>query len=121
MTAILPVALAAAFVLLAPPAGAAAPEPTETEIRTLAEQDVARANLPIVDYHQRLGKGSVPDDMLVRLNAVRKKNCQPAGEPGAWQCEVEMDMTVPNGGFRTRSMVLRLVQTAGGWQASRPR
>ena len=121
MTASLPAALAAAFFLLAPPAVAAAAEPTETEIRLLAEQDVARANLPIVDYHQRLGKGRVPDDMLVRLHAVRKKTCQPASEPDAWQCEVEMDMTVPNGGFRTRTVQLRLVRTAAGWQASRPR
>jgi len=105
----------------APAAHAAAAEPSEADILALAERDVARANLPIVEYHQRLGKGDVPADMLVRLNAVRKKACQPAGEADAWQCEVEMDMTVPNGGFRSRTVMLRLGRTADGWQASRSR
>lgn len=100
-------------------ARAAAPEPTQAEIQTLAEQDVARANVPIVEYHKRLGKSAVPEDMLIRLDAVRKKACMPAGGDDAWQCEVEMDMTVPQGGFRSSTVMLRLVRSATGWEASR--
>lgn len=100
-------------------ARAAAPEPTQSEIQALTEQDVARANVPIVEYHKRLGKSVVPEDMLVRLDAVRKKACTPAGGEDAWQCEVEMDMTVPQGGFRSSTVMLRLVRSATGWEASR--
>ena len=113
-----------ALVLLlaaAPAARAAAPEPTQADIQALAEQDVARANVPIVDDHKRLGKSAVPEDMLIRLDAVRKKACTPAGGDDAWQCEVEMDMTVPNGGFRSRTVMLRLIRSAAGWEASRAR
>jgi hypothetical protein len=118
MTALPPVAL---VLLLAATlaARAAAPEPTQAEIQALAEQDVARANVPIVEYHKRLGKSVVPEDMLVRLDAVRKKACMPAGGEDAWQCEVEMDMTVPQGGFRSSKVMLRLVRSATGWEASR--
>jgi hypothetical protein len=118
MTALPPVAL---VLLLAATlaARAAAPEPTQAEIQALAEQDVVRANVPIVEYHKRLGKSTVPEDMLVRLDAVRKKACTPASGDDAWQCEVEMDMTVPNGGFRSRTVMLRLVRSAAGWEASR--
>ena len=118
MTALSPIA----FVILlacAPAAWAATPEPTQSDIQALAEQDVARANVPIVEYHKRLGKSVVPDDMLVRLDAVRKKACMPAGGDDVWQCEVEMDMTVPNGGFRSSTVMLRLVRSAAGWEASR--
>jgi len=111
-----------AFVILlasAPAARADTPEPTQSELQALAEQDVARANVPIVEYHKRLGKSAVPDDMLVRLDAVRKKACTPAGGNDAWQCEVEMDLTVPQGGFRSSTVMLRLVRGAAGWEASR--
>jgi hypothetical protein len=117
MTALPPLVF---FILLAAATTArAAPEPTQAEIQALAEQDIARANVPIVEYHKRLGKSAVPEDMLVRLDAVRKKACTPASGDDAWQCEVEMDMTVPNGGFRSRTMMLRLVRSAAGWEASR--
>jgi hypothetical protein len=118
MTVLPPVALVL-LLTAALPAQSAAPEPTQAEIQALAEQDVARANVPIVEYHKRLGKSAVPEDMLVRLDAVRKKACMPASEDDAWQCEVEMDMTVPNGGFRSSTVMLRLVRSATGWEASR--
>ena len=113
--------LIALVILLAsaPAAWADTPEPTESDIQALAEQDVARANVPIVEYHKRLGKSAVPEDMLVRLNAVRKKACTPADGEDAWQCEVEMDLTVPQGGFRSSTVMLRLVRNATGWEASR--
>jgi hypothetical protein len=120
MTAFPPVALVL-LLAAALAAHAAAPEPTQAEIQALAEQDVARANVPIIEYHKRLGKSAVPEDMLVRLNAVRKKACTPAGGDDAWQCEVEMEMTVPNGGFRSSTVMLRLVRSAAGWEASRAR
>jgi hypothetical protein len=100
------------------PACAAAPEPTEAEITALAQQDIARANAPVIEYQQRLGKGEVPQDMLVQLKALRKKACHQETEE-AWRCDVEMDMHVPNGGFRSRELTLRLVHDAKGWQASR--
>jgi hypothetical protein len=111
-----------AFVILlasAPAAWAATPEPTQSDIQALAEQDVARANVPIVEYHKRLNRSAVPDEMLVRLDAVRKKACTPAGAKDAWQCEVEMDMTVPNGRLRSSTVMLRIVRGASGWEASR--
>ena len=111
----------AALLNLAPPVHAQADEPSESDILALAERDVARANTPILEYHQRLGKGSVPPDMLVTLHAARKKGCQPADEPQAWQCEVQMDMTVPNGGFRSSTVLLRIARSGDGWTASRLR
>lgn len=102
-------------------AHAQAGEPSQSDILALAERDVARANLPIVEYHQRLGKGDVPPDMLVTLHAARKKACQPATEPQAWQCEVQMEMTVPNGGFRSSTVLLRIARSGEGWAASRLR
>ena len=118
MTALPPVVLV--FLLSAALAArAAAPEPTQSEIQALAEQDVARANVPIVEYHKRLGKSVVPEDMLIRLDAVRKRACTPAGGEDAWLCEVEMDMTVPQGGFRSSTVTLRLVRSAAGWEARR--
>ena len=107
--------------LLATAAHAQVGEPSESEILALAERDVARANTPIIEYHQRLGKGDVPPDMLVTLHAARKKACQPAPEPQAWQCEVQMEMTVPNGGFRSSTVLLRIARNGEGWVASRLR
>lgn len=107
--------------LALPPAHAGMDEPSESDIRALAERDVARANIPIVEYHQRLGKGDVPQDMLVKLHAARKKACHPGAEPGAWHCEVQMEMTVPNGGLRSSTVLLRLARGENGWTASRLR
>lgn len=107
--------------LALPPAHAGMDEPSESDIRVLAERDVARANVPIVEYHQRLGKGEVPQDMLVKLHAARKKACQASPEPGAWHCEVQMEMTVPNGGLRSSTVLLRLARGQDGWTASRLR
>lgn len=106
---------------LAPPCQAQTGEPSESDILALAERDVARANQPVVEYHQRLGKGDVPADMLVTLHAVRKKGCRPAAEPEAWQCEVQMEMSVPNGGFRSSTVLLRIAKNGDGWAASRLR
>lgn len=110
-----------ASLMLAPLAHAQADEPGESDILALAERDVARANMPIVEYHHRLGKGDAPPDMLVKLHAARKKGCQPAAEPQAWRCEVQMDMTVPNGGFRSSTVLLRIARNGDGWTASRLR
>lgn len=107
--------------LLATAAHAQVSEPSESEILALAERDVARANTPIIEYHQRLGKGDVPPDMLVTLHAARKKACQPVAEPQAWQCEVQMELTVPNGGFRSSTVLLRIARNGDGWVASRLR
>jgi hypothetical protein len=65
--------------------------------------------------------GDVPPDMLVKLHAARKKACQPAAGPQAWQCEVQMEMTVPNGGFRSSTVLLRIARNGDGWAASRLR
>lgn len=110
-----------ASLIPAPPAQAQSGEPTESDILALAERDVARANMPIVEYHQRLGKGDVPPDMLVKLHAARKKGCQPATEAQAWECTVQMEMTVPNGGFRSSTVLLRIARKGDGWAASRLR
>jgi hypothetical protein len=107
--------------VLATPAHAQVGEPSESDIQALAERDVARANTPVIQYHQRLGKGDVPPDMLVTLHAARKKGCQPDTEPQAWQCEVQMEMTVPNGGFRSSTVLLRIARNGEGWVASRLR
>jgi hypothetical protein len=115
------VALIVASHALVPPARAQAGEPGEADIQALAERDVARANMPIVEYHRRLDKGDVPPDMLVTLHAARKKACQPAAEPQAWQCEVQMEMTVPNGGFRSSTVLLRIARDGDSWVASRLR
>jgi hypothetical protein len=106
---------------LTPLARAQTGEPSESDILALAERDVARANTPVIEYHQRLGKGDVPPDMLVTLHAARKKGCQPAPEPQAWQCEVQMEMSVPNGGFRSSTVLLRIARNGDGWAASRVR
>lgn len=115
------VATVVASQVLAAPGHQQAGEPSESEILALAERDVARANTPIIEYHQRLGKGDVPPDMLVTLHAARKKACQPVAEPQAWQCEVQMEMTVPNGGFRSSTVLLRIARNGDGWVASRLR
>jgi hypothetical protein len=77
--------------------------------------------MPIVEYHRRLDKGDVPPDMLVKLHAARKKACQPAAEAQVWHCEVQMEMTVPNGGFRSSAVLLRIARDGDGWVASRLR
>lgn len=113
----------AALLLLLPAAVpalvlAAVPEPTEAEIRALTEKDIAKANQPIIEYHHQLGKGEVPPDMLVRLNGVRKLDCTPA-DGDAYDCNVEIDMMVPNGGRRVRSYPLHFTRTGDGWKAGR--
>lgn len=94
-------------------------EPTDQEIMSLTEKDVARANEPIIDYHKRLDKGSVPDDMLIKLNSVKKIDCKPVDGASAHDCNVEMDMTVPQGGRRTRTILIRFTKTEDGWKGSR--
>lgn len=99
---------------------AAAPEPTQEDIAVLAQRDVVQANAPVIEYMQRLGRNEVPQDMLVQLRDVRKRSCRAAAQE-AWDCDVEMDMHLPNGGARTRTLTLHLLHTAEGWQASRLR
>lgn len=98
---------------------AAAPEPSEEEIRALTEKDVARANEPIIDYHRRLDKGPVPDDMLIKVNSVKKLDCKPVQDAVAFDCNIEMDMVVPQGGQRTKVMTIRFTKTEEGWKGSR--
>lgn len=100
--------------------GFAASEPTEEEIRKLTEQDVARANEPVYQYHQQQGnKGKVPEDMLVKVNSVRKVGCKPAADANAYDCDVEMDLTVPNGGRRSRIVSVQFKRTDAGWAGNR--
>jgi hypothetical protein len=74
-------ALVVASPALLPTAHAQADEPSESDILALAERDVARANTPVIEYHQRLGKGDVPPDMLVKLPSARKNACNTNPNP----------------------------------------
>jgi hypothetical protein len=98
---------------------AAASEPSEKEIRALTEKDVARANEPIIEYHRRLGKGPIPDDMLIKVNSVKKIDCSPVQDVVAFDCNIEMDMVVPQGGRRTKTMTIRFTKADDGWKGSR--
>lgn len=114
------IAIVAALAVAPLAAVAAIPEPTEAEIRTLTERDIVRANEPVIDYHRRLDKGNIPDDMLIRLNGLKKLDCTPVDQQNAHDCKIEMDLTVPQGGRRTRTMMIRFTKTEEGWKGGRP-
>lgn len=98
---------------------AAAPEPTEAEILALTEKDVSSANQPVIEYQKKIGKAEVPPDMLIKVNSVRKIGCKPTEQADSYLCDVEMDLTVPNGGRRTRVVPVRFAKTDDGWKGSR--
>lgn len=104
---------------IAPVAFSASPEPTEEEIRALTEQDIGRANQPIIEYHRSLDKGEVPSDMLVRLNGLRKLDCKPVADVDAHDCNIEMDVSVPQGGRRMKNVQVRFTRTDGVWKGGR--
>lgn len=98
---------------------AGVPEPTEAEILALTERDVSNANQPVIEYQKKTGMAEVPPDMLIKVNSVRKIGCKPADQADTYLCDVEMDLTVPNGGRRTRIVPVRFAKTENGWKGSR--
>jgi hypothetical protein len=54
-------------------------------------------------------------------NVMDRDWYQAAAEPQAWQCEVQMEMSVPNGGFRSSKVLLRIARSGEGRVASRLR
>ena len=87
-------------------------EPTEAEIRQVYEDEIARTNEQMVN----LG-GEQAASMIGKseLHAISKLGCKEAENNSGYNCDVQVDMSVPFLGRSTQTRTQRFVRGDDGW------
>ncbi|WP_226092718.1 hypothetical protein [Dickeya oryzae] len=92
-------------------AGCGGAEPTEQEIRQAVDESVTQTNQEI---KQRVGS-LFNDEMLIKINSLKRLSCINI-ENNTYQCNVELDITPPQGGNKKETVVLVFIRENGKWQ-----
>ena len=87
-------------------------EPTEADIRQVYEDQIAKSNEQMV----RMG-GEQAANLLGKseLHDITKLGCKEAEHNSGYNCDVEVDMSVPFLGRSTQTHTRRFVRTDDGW------
>jgi len=87
-------------------------EPTEADIRRIYEAQIAKSNEQMV----RMG-GEEAANLLGKseLHAITRLGCKEAREKSGYNCDVEVDMSVPFLGRSTQTHTRRFVKADDGW------
>ncbi|QYM98369.1 hypothetical protein FGI04_04165 [Dickeya ananatis] len=86
-------------------------EPTEQEIRQAVDESVMQTNQEI---KQRVGS-LFNDEMLIKINSLKKLDCIKV-EINTYQCNIELDVTPPQGRNKKETVVLFFIQKHDGWK-----
>ncbi|WP_226101131.1 hypothetical protein [Dickeya oryzae] len=92
-------------------AGCGGAEPTEQEIRQAVDESVTQTNQEI---KQRVGS-LFNDEMLIKINSLKRLSCINI-ENNTYQCNVELDITPPQGGNKKETVVLVFIRENGRCQ-----
>ncbi len=92
-------------------AGCGGAEPTEQEIRQAVDESVAQTNQEI---KQRVGS-LFNDEMLIKINSLKILSCIRIKNK-TYQCNVELDITPPQGGNKKETVMLVFIQEDGIWK-----
>ena len=87
-------------------------EPTEVDIRQVYEAEIAKSNEQMV----RMG-GEQAANLLGKseLHALTRLGCKEAEHNSGYNCDVEVDMSVPFLGRSTQTHTRRFVKADDGW------
>jgi hypothetical protein len=94
-------------------AACASGEPTEEELERAVHGQYDAFNLET----QRLMGRLAPESQFT-VHSMRKIGCTQKAEPGAYRCEVEIDMTMPGAGRITSKTAIELVDEGDAWQVT---
>ncbi|WP_228669695.1 hypothetical protein [Dickeya parazeae] len=92
-------------------AGCGGGEPTEQEIRQAIDESVMQTNQEI---KQRVGS-LFNDEMLIKINSLKRLGCINV-KINTYQCNVELDVTPPQGGNKKETVVLVFIRKHDGWK-----
>ncbi|WP_238554629.1 MULTISPECIES: hypothetical protein [Dickeya] len=92
-------------------AGCDGGEPTEQEIRQSIDESVMQTNQEI---KQRVGS-LFNDEMLIKINSLKRLGCINV-KINTYQCNVELDVTPPQGRNKKETVVLFFIRKHGGWK-----
>ena len=87
-------------------------EPSEADIRAVYEAEIARSNEQMIN----LG-GEQAANLLGKseLHSITKLACKEADQTSGYNCDVEVDMSVPLLGRSTQMRTRRFVKSDNGW------
>ncbi|MDH5471200.1 MAG: hypothetical protein OEX75_11450 [Gammaproteobacteria bacterium] len=87
-------------------------EPTEADIRAIYEAEIAKTNEQMV----KLG-GEQAARLLGKseLHSITKLACKEADQTSGYNCDVQVDMSVPFLGRSTQMTTRRFVNSDNGW------
>jgi hypothetical protein len=82
-------------------------EPSSGDIEKVVKADVEKVNQ------------QMPEGMKTEVHAVKKVSCVEAQESAGYNCDVEIDVTVPMVGRNKSVGQIRMVKGSDGWVASK--
>ena len=87
-------------------------EPSEADIRAVYEAEIAKTNEQMIN----LG-GEQAANLLGKseLHSITKLACKEADQTSGYNCDVEVDMSVPLLGRSTQMRTRRFVKSDNGW------
>lgn len=98
--------------LLALTLTACSKEPSGGDIEQAVKANVDQSNQEV----RKLGGKLISDDMLTKVHEVKKVACATTEGSAGFNCDVELDVTVPFIGRSKKVAQLRFVKGSDGWQ-----
>lgn len=87
-------------------------EPSESDIQSAIQQNVDQSN----QQAKSIGGKALTDNMLMKVNNIKKLACQDAQSDGSYKCKVEMEVTAPFVGKRQTTGELTFIESDSGWR-----
>jgi len=87
-------------------------EPSESDIQSAIQQNVEQTN----QQAKSMGGKALTDNMLMKVENIKKLACQDAQSDGSYKCKVEMEMTAPFVGKRQTTGELTFIESDDGWR-----
>jgi len=89
-------------------------EPSESDIQQAAQKNIDDTNAQARKVMS--GSSINSENMLTKLNSLRKIACDPNGSNSQYKCKVELDITAPFVGHRKNIVELNVIDDNGEWR-----
>jgi hypothetical protein len=89
-------------------------EPSSSDIEKAVRANVDQSNQDV----RNLGGKMITEDMLSKLHEVKKVACAASEGSAGFNCDVELDATVPFIGRSKKTAQIRFVKGSDGWQVT---
>jgi len=108
-----------AIVLFVIALGGCSGEPSSVDIEKAIKALVEQENQQLKQTAGKLGGKGAADDYLTKVHEVRKIACTAAQGSSGFNCDVEMDLSMPLAGRQKAVKQLRFVKSSDGWQVTK--